>query len=113
MEGWSTDHNSVRTRSASGGVSSLAATTPSIMSASTAAHGRPFTRTDTTAEMPAPDGERRRRMDLSTPTRRGGDRKPGASNPIAFTVDPITRTAPARSRAEERAGCSTGREVMA
>ncbi len=63
-----TTQSSVRMRSAAGGRSPLAMTTPSIMSAITAPRGRPCSRIDTTA----PSG--RRRIDRSTPTSRGGHR---------------------------------------
>jgi hypothetical protein len=64
--------SSLRNRSASGATSPFDTTMPSIMSASTAACGRPLTRTDTTEPVS------RRRMVRSTPTRRGGQRNPGA-----------------------------------
>jgi len=94
-------HNAARTGSASGGRNRLATTTPSIMSASTATHGRPRSRTETTGDS-APSGPRRRRSDRSTPTSRGGDRKPGTSWPMAITVAPMTRTASARSMPDAR-----------
>ncbi len=68
-------HSSVRTRSACGGTSRLARTTPSIMSATTAGHGRPFTCTATTAPADV------RRILRCAPTTRGGQRNPGATKP--------------------------------
>ena len=70
-----TSHNSRRSRSATGGCNRLATTTPSIMSATTATRGRPFTRTATVTKSPD------RRNDRSTPTMRGGHRNPGAWRP--------------------------------
>ncbi len=69
-------HISVRRRSARGGVKRLATTTPSIMSATTAAHGRPRTATATETAPPA-----KRRTLRSTPTSRGGERNEGATWP--------------------------------
>ena len=97
-----TCQSSLRTRSASGGTSSLATTTPSIMSASTASRGRPFTRIDTTGSAPAAPPARtgRRRMLRSTPTRRGGQRKLGATSDrcAAARVAPGRRVRIRRSR---------------
>ena len=75
--------SSLRTRAASCGGSSLARTTPSIMSATTAGHERPRLRTDTSAEPSAP-----RRIVRSTPATRGGVRNDGTCNPndVAATV---------------------------
>ncbi len=69
-------HRAVRTRVASGPASWLATTTPSTMSASTAAHGRSRTRTET-VNPPSP----RRRNVRSAPIRRGGLRNPGTTRP--------------------------------
>ena len=80
-------HRSARSRSAWGEVRQLAMITPSIMSASTAGHGRPRTRTAITA----PPG--RRRMVRSTPTNRGGHRKPGATSRRRRASRPSSRAA--------------------
>src|SRR4051794_17510366 len=72
-------HIAPRTRTAGAPVSWLATMTPSIMSAATATHGLPRTRIDTAP----PRSERCRRIDRSTPTRRGGQRNDGDTKPLA------------------------------
>src|SRR3954453_20447550 len=61
------------------------------MSPTTAAHGRPFNCTATTAPL------RTRRNDRSTPAIRGGHRKPGATSPRRRTSRPMVRAAWAKS----------------
>jgi hypothetical protein len=87
------DQSRVRTLAASDPTRRLAATTPSIMSASTATQGRPFSRIETTA---APSA--RRRNVRSTSTRRGGLRKPGTSSPSRRATRPSVRAAAANRR---------------
>jgi len=85
-------HNMVRTRSASGGVRLFNTTTPSIMSLTAAVNGRSVRRTATTP--PIPPGARR--TVRSTPTTRGGHRKPGTIRPAACTASERTRAAEAK-----------------
>ena len=80
--------SSLRTRAASCGGSSLARTTPSIMSASTAGQARPRLRTDTSTEPPGP-----RRIVRSSPATRGGVRNAGTCSSI--TVAAAARRRPA------------------
>ena len=81
-----TSHRRDRTRSARTPVRRLAATTPSTMSATTAAHGRPRMATATVGAGP------RRTIDRDTSGMRGGLRNVGARRPWA-------RAASARERA--------------
>ena len=91
---WSTDHAAWRNRSARSPVRSLATTTPSITSDSTAGSGRPARRTAMTAgRLP------RRRMVRSTPSRRGGERKTGAASPPRRLRATTARTASENCRA--------------
>ena len=75
-----------------GGCNWLVTITPSIMSPTMAAHGRPLSCTATTAPLAT------RRSERSTPTIRGGQRKLGATNPRRRTSRPIVRAAWAKSR---------------
>ena len=84
-------HSSARRRSDRGGCSWLVTITPSIMSPTIAAHGRPFSCTATTAPFAT------RRSERSTPAMRGGQRKPGATNPRRRTSRPMVRAAWAKS----------------
>ena len=83
-------HSSVRRRVASEVGRALATITPSIMSPSTTGHGRPRTRTDTTGP------PERRRSVRSTPTNRGGHRKPGVTRPRRRASRASTRAASAK-----------------
>ena len=64
--------------------------TPSIMSPTTADHGRPFNRTDT-VQLP----ERLRRSERSASRSRGGLRKPGTTRPAPRVTWPKVRAAAA------------------
>ena len=85
-------HRAPRRRSASGPSNRLAATTPSIMSASTAAQGRPRTRTATCAPWS------NRRSERSAPHSLGGLRNPGASSRRERASRARTRAADAKRR---------------
>ena len=85
-------HSSARRRSDRGGCSWLVTITPSIMSPTIAAHGRPFSCTEMTAPLAT------RRSERSTPAIRGGQRNPGATKPRRRTSRPMVRAALAKSR---------------
>ena len=96
-------HRSERARLARRRSSRLTATTPSIMSATTAAHGRPRTRTDTTPPWAC------RRTVRSRPTSRGGVRKVGAANPNRRAAAASARAAVAKSTVVAAGGATTVR----
>ena len=105
--GAAADHNAARTMSDSGGRSSFTTMTPSIMSARTAAMGRPLTATATTP----PPG--RRRTVRCTPTMRGGVRNPGAMRPKRPATAPrrlaaLTKVALFIPRSATRTWCHRG-----
>ncbi len=79
----------------------LATTTPSIMSASTAAHGRPRNTIDTVAR------PRRHLIVREQPSRRGGDVNDGTSNPRRRAARPISRAAPANRMAVDSTKASS------
>ncbi len=96
-------HSADLARSAAGAQDRWRPRPPSTMSASTAGHGRSRTRIETTRGSAAPEVDRRRRTLRSTPTRRGGERNPGASRPIDRAAlrapSPPPRTRDSRSPA--------------
>ena len=75
---------------------------PSIMSAITAASGRDFTATETT---PARSSPVNLRIVRSTPTMRGGQRKPGATNPSRRDSAARARATAANSAVLRAASC--------
>ena len=85
-------HNAARARSALAPASPLAATTPSIMSATTADHGRPFRWTATVGTPP------RNRSVRCTPSNPGGDRNPGTTRERKRAACPRERAAAANRR---------------
>ena len=85
-------HNAARARSALAPASPLAATTPSIMSATTADHGHPFSWTATVGTPP------RNRSVRCTPSNPGGDRNPGTTRERRRAACPSERAAAAREQ---------------
>ena len=118
-------HNSARSRSACGATNRFAATTPSIMSASIAASGRPLTRTATTApadgsaaDRPVDADEARRapvaRRDQPSPACLPGERA-GRGGEVdrggRFHTPPILTTGYDRAAERLQASPSHGRAV--
>ena len=92
---WSSErHKAARTSVDSTAGNELSTMTPSIMSAITAARGRDFTATETTPARSTPENLR---MVRSTPTMRGGHRKPGAAKPSRRASPASKRATPANS----------------
>ena len=85
-------HNAARARSALAPASPFAATTPSIMSATTADHGRPFSWTATVGTPP------RNRSVRCTSANPGGDRNPGTTRERRRAACPRERAAAANRR---------------
>ena len=85
-------HSAARARSALAPASPLAATTPSIMSATTADHGRPFSWTATVGTPP------RNRSVRCTSANPGGDRNPGTTRERRRAACPRERAAAANRR---------------
>ena len=85
-------HNAARARSALAPDRPFATTTPSIMSATTADHGRPRSATATVGTPP------RRRSVRWTPSSPGGERNPGTTRERNLAACPRERAAAANRR---------------